>query len=223
MSLGRWKFNGDTICLNGDRLIDGQHRLMAVVKSGVTIDALVVDGLPSDVFDTKDIGKQRTAADTLSTHGEVNCRSLSAALLVVDKYITGRVSRRVQYTNIEIEDLLHKHPDIRRSVVLCLRTKKLVPPSIMAGLHYLFSRKDETAADKFVSQLISGSGLVDGDPIYVLRERIMQNSISKSKISNEYMMALIIKAWNHKRAGAMVHNLRFRQEGANPESFPVIQ
>lgn len=222
MKLGRWKLNGDTICMNGDKLIDGQHRLHAVVEAGVEIQTLVVEGLPSDVFDTKDVGKKRTAGDTLAVRGETQGKNLAAALVVVDRYVTGRVGRCVRYTNTEIEELLAKYPEVRQSIRVCGETKKLVARSILAGCHYLFARKDQTAADEFVRQLISGSGMVEGDPVYVLRERILQNSLAKAKLTGDYLMAIIIKAWNHKRAGNMVRYLRYREEGEKPEAFPVV-
>ena len=223
MLLGRWKFNGDTICLNGDRLIDGQHRLLAVVASGVTIETLVVEGLPSDVFDTKDIGKKRTAADTLSVRGETQCRNLAAALVVVDRYMTGRVGKKQTYTNTEVEDLLSKHPEARRSIRLCKETKKLIPLSVLAGAHYLFAKKDESLADIFVHQLISGSGISAGQPVYVLRERLLQNSMAKARLSPDYIFAITIKAWNATRAGKPVRALKFCEDGVSAEAFPVVQ
>ena len=57
---GNWKLNGDTIVLNDERLIDGQHRLMAVLMADLPITTLLVTGVSSDVFDTIDIGKKRT-------------------------------------------------------------------------------------------------------------------------------------------------------------------
>ncbi len=99
MKLGRWKVNGDTICLNGSRLIDGQHRLAAVVASGVTIDSFVIEGIPCDVFDTKDIGKRRSGGDTLGVRGEKNAYRLAAALVMIDKYMTGRAEKAVTYSN----------------------------------------------------------------------------------------------------------------------------
>ena len=223
MSGGRWKVNGDTICLNSDRLIDGQHRLSAVIESGVTIETLVVEGLPSDVFDTKDVGKRRSAGDTLAVRGEIDGKNLAAALVVIDRYMTGRVNCVVRYTNTEIEELLEKYPEARRSVRVCHKSKKLVPPSTLSGCHYLFARKDEEAADEFVRALRTGIGLEEGEPVYILRERLMQNSIAKAKLSQPYVMAIIIKAWNHHRAGTKVRFLRYREEGDHPETFPMVE
>ena len=43
MKAGDWRFNGETISFTADgRLVDGQHRLTAVVESGVTIQQVVV-------------------------------------------------------------------------------------------------------------------------------------------------------------------------------------
>lgn len=222
MSLGRWKLNGSTISINDERLIDGQHRLLAVVKSGVPIETIIVEGLPSGVFDTIDVGKKRTSSDTLSARGETHCKNLAAALAVVDRYVTGRVGKVVRYTNTEIEDLLSKYPEIRRSVRVCTDTKKLVPKSVLTGCHYLFSRKDETDADRFVQHVISGSGITEEDPVYVLRERLLQNSLAKAKLSGDYIMAITIKAWNYGRSATKVRYLRFREEGERPEPFPVV-
>ena len=54
MQAGRWKLNGDTICLSKTRLIDGQHRLLAIIDSGMAFPMLVIEELEDEVFDTKD-------------------------------------------------------------------------------------------------------------------------------------------------------------------------
>ena len=61
MKDGNWKDNGETIKIdtNGN-LIDGQHRLQAVVDSGVSIEFIFVDGIDPSVADTIDIGRKRT-------------------------------------------------------------------------------------------------------------------------------------------------------------------
>lgn len=43
---GRWRLNGKTICFDKDgRLLNGQHRLSAVVRSGVSLTTVVIRGL----------------------------------------------------------------------------------------------------------------------------------------------------------------------------------
>jgi hypothetical protein len=222
MRLGKWKLNGDTICVNGEMLIDGQHRLMAVVSSGVTIETLLVEGLPSGVFNTKDIGKRRSAADTLHVGGEINCYALAAALAAIDRYETQRVGSAVRYTNMDIEELLRKHPDVRRSIRVARETKQLLRQRTLVACHYLFAKKNNDEADLFVRQLISGADLTEDDPVYVLREKLLKNSMSKAKLPDAYLMAMVIKAWNARRNGKAMLALRYIEGGPRPESFPVV-
>lgn len=223
MELGKWKINGDTICFNGDRLIDGQHRLLACVQSGVTIQTLVVDGIDSDAFDTKDIGKRRTPADTLATNGEINCKSLAAAVCVIDRYMTSRMDKRVRYENNEVEALLEEYPEVRDSINICRKTAGLLPQSVLVACHYLFARKDKEMADDFVGKLLRGMNLTDGDPVYLLRERLLKNSISSLKLPPTSIAAIIIKAWNAKRSGTTLRFLRYEAAGDKPETFPVVK
>lgn len=220
MELGNWKVNGDTICFNGDLLIDGQHRLQAVVASGCTIQSLVVEGLPADVFNTIDTGKRRDGGDTLALIGVKNSRKVTSALLFIERVTTGRVywSSKHAVTNSEIEALYAKHPGIEQSVRLADGKKSVCPQSVLAGLHYLFALRDKEAADKFVEDIKSGKNLSEGDGVYLLRERLVQNSYMKQKLRSEFIAALAIKAWNARRSGKKVSVLKF----LDSETFPLI-
>jgi hypothetical protein len=218
---GRWKVNGDTICINDDRLIDGQHRLAAIVHSNIAVQSFVIEGLPSDVFDTKDVGKRRSPGDTLGVLGEKNSYRMASALALVDKYMTGRADKTVDYTNTAIEELLAKYPDIRESLQVSASSKGIMPPSVLDACYYIFSQKDKLLAVSFVNKVVRGIGLEAGDPFHMLRERMLKNSISKAKLTKHYVMALCIKAWNSARNGMKVRTLRWRETGDATEAFPV--
>jgi hypothetical protein len=223
MKCGRWKVNGDTIVLNGTRLIDGQHRLKAVEESGVTIDALVVYGVSSSAFDTIDVGRRRSGGDTFSTMGEMNANALAATLKIVDAYMSRRFSQNHKLTNAELQQLLERYPDIRNFVNKHkTRVFKLAPGSVLCACHYLFAMVDEDQADQFISDLVSGQNLQAGDPVYVLRVRLMDRVLSKIKSEPDYTMALIIKAWNARRAGKPLRFLHYRSGGKH-EDFPTIE
>ena len=63
---GVWQINGESIKLD-DRgyLLDGQHRLLAIVKANKPVTTLVVRGLSSEAFKTIDAGKSRSMSDYL--------------------------------------------------------------------------------------------------------------------------------------------------------------
>lgn len=47
---GKWRLNGKTICFDSTgRLLNGQHRLSAVIRSGVSLTTVVVRGLDPDL------------------------------------------------------------------------------------------------------------------------------------------------------------------------------
>lgn len=62
MRNGKWQLNGESIKFNkSGKLIDGQHRLAAVIKSKATIQSLVTWGVDDNVT-TMDRGQNRTTA-----------------------------------------------------------------------------------------------------------------------------------------------------------------
>jgi hypothetical protein len=66
---GRWVFNGQTISFSAEgKLLDGQHRLNAVIQSGVTIPMSISFGVADErAFETYDVvQKSRGAYDILS-------------------------------------------------------------------------------------------------------------------------------------------------------------
>lgn len=222
MKSGRWRFNGDTICWNGARLIDGQHRCKAVLKSGVSIRAILVTGLDSDVFDTKDTGKKRTPADIMAINGEKHYSTLGAALSVVNSINSG--FQRQKMPNSCLVQMLELYPDLRESVDWCRKkgNKNLLVYSVMCGLHCVFARKSSRiAADMFFGLLIDGIGLEKGDPIYALRERLISNISSKAKIPAAYAAAITIKSFNHWRAGTPIKYLRWSKDAG--EAFPEVE
>lgn len=54
---GRWKFNGQTVTFSKTwRLMDGQHRLLAIIETGIAAEILVWTGIDDDAMDTIDTG-----------------------------------------------------------------------------------------------------------------------------------------------------------------------
>ena len=67
MSRGEWRLTHQGIAFSETgRLIDGQHRLNAVIESGKSVAMVVIRGLPDDSFKAVDLGNRRTTADVLA-------------------------------------------------------------------------------------------------------------------------------------------------------------
>lgn len=87
MAGGTWFSTHQGIAFNDlDQLIDGQHRLRAIVLSGVTVRMMVTFGLPSKIegremttMDAVDRGRTRSVADQLKIqHGLKNGSAIAA-------------------------------------------------------------------------------------------------------------------------------------------------
>ena len=64
---GEWRFNGEAIKFGKDgRLLDGQHRLLAVIAADKPLTTLVIRGLEDETQQTMDSGKTRTLGDVLT-------------------------------------------------------------------------------------------------------------------------------------------------------------
>lgn len=67
---GEWSLNGASIVFSDDGvLLDGQHRLMACVKTGIAFDTIVVRGIGQRQQMTMDVGTKRKVADFLKLDG----------------------------------------------------------------------------------------------------------------------------------------------------------
>ena len=120
---GKWKFNGDTIKVaeTGD-VLDGQHRLWAVIEAKRPVETIVVYGIARDAFATIDtLRAVRTGADVLALNGASRYRHIiSAALAWLIRWQRGSIDRfrdpanRVE--NSDIEAAFTAHPSMAVAV-----------------------------------------------------------------------------------------------------------
>lgn len=220
MVAGQWRENGETIKINGDRILDGQHRLMACVKANRSFRTLVVEGVDSNVFDTIDTGVPRTAADVFYIKGESGTKNLAACLSVIERYNRGSFGKQnKRIPHADLEALLAQNPEIKDSVNRSEFKSRIVPPSILCAFHYLFSKKDPALADYFCLSIVTGENLARDNPAYLLRERLIFNTEAKAKLTSIYISALLIKAWNAVRENKQLKVLKWLED----EDFPQIK
>lgn len=72
MAAGAWKVSHQAIAVSTDgEVIDGQHRLRAIVHSGATVRMPIIYGCDSDTFSVIDAGAPRSLADRLQWNKDV--------------------------------------------------------------------------------------------------------------------------------------------------------
>lgn len=215
---GRWRLNGESIKLNGTRLLDGQHRLTAIATSGKPVDCLIVRGISSDSFQTIDLTRRRSGGDVLSIAGEQYSTSLAATLQIIHAYRTRQFMKSYRLPATQMQEELGLFPGCRQSVIKANQGSCLVQRSVAAGFHYLAGLADPDIADKFLDDLMSGIGLLPGDPVLLLRNRLIENQRSRARLVKSYIAALTIKALNARLTGGSLKVLRWKSD----EGFPEI-
>lgn len=201
MKESRWRLNGETIKLSPDgRLIDGQHRLQACVDSQCAFESYVVTGVDPDAFDTVDIGKKRSAGDIIGIDGVKNATSTASAVKWIcaireGLWHIGSIRMPADETRL----FLAAEPGVEASVQAIMVSRSIIAPGMAGALHYLFSEKDEDAADKFFNDLGRGTNLAQGDAVLLLREKLIKERMNKTRLPQPEIAALCIRAWARRR------------------------
>jgi hypothetical protein len=220
MRAGRWRMTGDSIKFSQDgTLLDGQHRLWAVVVADCTVPLLVVRGLHPDAQDYVDIGTRRSVADALHLEGRTSTRETAALARACLMYLEpGRTP-----THGEVLEYARKHAEALAQATYWLAPAKrggLRGGSVYPLAAYVLAQVDEEAAETFMRALVTGVGLEPGDPVLALRNRFLRtpprggNGGSHLRVN----LAYFVRAWNAFRDGRKLSHIRY-QPGV--DTYPV--
>lgn len=111
MARGWWKLTHQSIAIDEEgNVVDGQHRLSAVVLSGATVEMSVTFDAPAASFDHVDMGYARNASAVLSIRGVPNADKDSLAM-VRQLHFGHRVHGDRHATIDLLQELLLKHRD----------------------------------------------------------------------------------------------------------------
>jgi len=227
MEDGKWLFDGQPIRFDSfGRLLDGQHRLNAIIKSGTTQKFLIVSGIESESFKVMDTGKNRSSGDALSVLGVSYANSISAGAKKIIKHYKGTHGKNNSGYKITNTDVVNWYEDNKGVVDVaknCLELSKsfsnVIPSSYLIYLTYVFSDKNVLDAEKFIKELCYGSNSDLKSPSNTLRRLLISDKLSKSSMSPEHKNAIIFKAWNSFRKNKSISFLRWNKD---VEKFPNL-
>lgn len=227
---GDWQLNGETIKFNGDgSLLDGQHRLRAIVATKKTCKSVVVRGIADKAIGTIDTGRNRDVRDLMVYEGvkDASFALASAARWIYRLETDPRQVGRYYGANTEVMNCYRNSKGLHDSIKFGRLARGVIrSEAIGIALHYLFRQKDADLADTFLLGIAEGTGLTKEDLVYHLRERLLKNAMSKAKLHRKDIMAAIIKCWNALRQGkfqAPRQTFAWVGRGPQAEDFPTIK
>lgn len=226
---GDWWPNGEAVVFDRDgKLINGQHRLKAITEAKCPVPCLVIRGVAPEAFATFDQGKKRTASDVLSIVGHENVVTLASALGWHQAYTAGEMdnihARRI--ANSAAAELATTYPELCESVTwVKSHYSRLIPPGLLAFLHFQFTVTDRPLAEQFFARVVEGVDVQRGMWEFILRKRLEEAFGGRRAAGDQVEIAvLVIKAWNKLRTGEPCGpgSLLRYSPGAN-ETFPEIR
>lgn len=224
---GAWRFTGETIKFDWDgNLIDGQHRLAAILKADVEIDLLVVRDVDPKAQDVMDTGAARTTVDMLQLNGKQNSAVLAAGTKLCLNWQAGNIktSHSTLILNpthseilafVELDDRIVWSATLAQALYPSLRNAR---PSVLCFSIWLTSAVDAKASREFHQSLADMATGGPGDPRYALLRRL--NAMQEEKTSQVGQAFVFVKAWNAWRAGDSLSKLQTGGGGVKTSQFP---
>ena len=177
MSYGEFKENGDTVRFTKSGiLVDGQHRLLAIIKSGATIPTLVVRGLDEDIINYIDTNaRSRKHADVLHLNKYKNTTLLSSIYPIVNAYYTGGKGYSEKVSSNTVLKFIEQNPESVTAATFATSYRPwLVPISMAASFHYIACKAGhQEKAEEFLIGFNTGADLSAGNPILSLRNIVI--------------------------------------------------
>lgn len=224
-----WMVNGEAIIIDTDgNLLDGQHRLEAIVSTGVPIPCMVAFNIRRAAFLTLDQGSKRTAGDVLGMEGVPHHSDVAASLSYPWRHehqmLGSEVVGRPNASAAELLDLLNNHQGILKSSAYFASKQagRIAKPGMFIFLHYVCTNRHPDQ-EQFFDNVLTGVGITDRDSVaFLLRKRLIDNAANKAKLPPIDILALSIKAWNMHILGSTGKNLRWTRSHDHRESFPSV-
>ncbi|OPX18908.1 MAG: hypothetical protein BZ151_12025, partial [Desulfobacca sp. 4484_104] len=216
---GEWRITNNAIAFDVEgQVIDGQHRLLAVVRCQISIMSQVTFGLPRGTFMVIDRGKARDAGDIAGLLGMRYYKNVGTAIKLLYQFERGTIGKsNAGPSNTEVVLLLVANRDIEFSAPVGRSVSFLLSCGIATFCHYIFAKKSKEDADNFFESLRTGDKSSAYDPVWVLRERLLREKANRAKLPRHEIVAWVIVAWNHYRADRQIKCLRWSQSS---KSFP---
>lgn len=228
MAAGQWKLTAEPVKLASDgTLLDGQHRLHAVVDADTAVEMFVAYDVPAEAQTAMDSGAKRRAADVLSLRGDSNTSIIAAAARIAlgVAYSPENIGKYAA-THAEILDWVDSHPGILDAAAFISTINprlKGCRPSMAAYTLLMLSDIDHEQAYAFWNAVADQVGDYPGDPVVALARRFSEAYREREQLSHSAQLSMIYRAWNSRRGNKPMRIVRVNSPGAAGGLIPVPQ
>lgn len=184
---GNWMMNAQPICFTADpnnppkgvtpRLLNGQHRLHAIIAADLPVEIPIAVGIPEEAFATYDIHAKRSSVEP--GRNRVDTRVVSAAARLQWKEDNGYQligGKEGSPTASELMDIVRTHPGLEEAFPLSRRKGlvEIATSGVLTYFIYRITRENAGLAEEFLRGLETGAELKSGNPILGLRKMLAE-------------------------------------------------
>jgi len=207
MSNGLWALLPEAITFDWNGLCQqGQHRLHAIVESGVSIPMYVKFGEDPALFPKYDGGKKRSPGDIFSMEGVANYTQAAAITRQINVYHSnGYRGSSSGFPTIKTPEETYRYylevgpDDVQEGVRLykMLSANHLPKQSTIAALYVVAHQMTNGRATEFFEAVATGANLGPRSIEKKLRDHLLVNGkdMRPTKVAAD-----VVRAWNAKQA-----------------------
>lgn len=230
MTAGNWRATGEAIKFDWHgRMVDGQHRLHAIIESGASVSITVIRGLDPETQTVMDVGAKRSPMDALRWNGvTANVSELAAMARIAKAHDSGQLQNAAsalggesRITNSEVLEWVEKTPLSNVAASMGRRFHRGIggTPSAVGFAALKMLEVDEVDALEFLSSTAEFRTQGSRDPRSVLIRTLARLKGDRVYMAPALQLALIFRAWNAWRGQRQLATLPLKS-GSGPVSIP---
>ena len=198
-----WSAGSMLIIDEEGHMVDGHHRMAAIIQAGTSVDMVVLSGLPTRFIPNIDTGRPRSAGDMLAfvegLEGVGSLRNKAALTRMVLGIDNG--DSNIVVSHNEIADFMLDNIALIEKSYKCYTSVKALGVTIGVGAAVCVICRaygiDCPKFDEFWCQVASGEMLKAGLPAFALRNALFASGRSGSGGSRQRNDAYcVLRAWD---------------------------
>ncbi len=229
MRSGRFIYNGESIIISEtNKLLDGQHRLMGIIQSGIPCYLNIEYGVSDLAMHTIDTGSARTAADVFHINNIENSSTVSCSIRLIleefgtrsrvgdDKRNGGRKGTKIKISHTEILDFYNRNiTQIVEMSEFCRHlyssTIKIIVPSQTIAYLYLFSRNNNyNMVRTFIREIYTGVKEGESNAAILVHKKLINDKMSITKMSSREKTNLLLYAFDKYKNNITIKQMKSR-------------
>lgn len=202
MEEGHWKTSNDAIVISkSGELLNGQHRLMAVVDNGQPIVAWVLQNASDDMYDIIDNVNARSASQVLNCSNSNDIGAMSKLFVTIDDGVSFATAMR-STTNIPRWMVTEYADENMERLQLLVKVSKSVRKQFGTGAgtaYGLAIHVFDVLYDDFYIQDVTQMTMDADITTLNLQRAVMRNSASTGRLTKEWVLGSMLKFLEAKR------------------------